>query len=83
MKILPTPPTPWEIHTGSVYLYLVGPGPDDMCRCSRRSINPGTEGERELARRALDLLNERFPEGKIGAEGILAVLVECGWEEEL
>ena len=73
----------WEIHVGSVYLYLVGPGPDAMRRCSRRSVNPGTTAERELAQRALVILNNRHRENKEdGPDEILAALVECGYEEE-
>lgn len=73
----------WEIYTGSVYLYIVGPGPDAMRRCSRRSMNPGTFEEKELAHKALEILNERFRENKdAGPTEILAVLVECGYEED-
>ena len=72
-----------EIHTGSIYLYLVGPGPDSMRRCSRRSMTPGTPEERALAERALAILNERHRENReAGAFEILAALVECGYEEE-
>lgn len=73
----------WEIHVGSVYLYLVGPGPDAMRRCSRRNINPGTPEEWALARKALAILNDRHRENKDAGEAeILAVLLECGYEEE-
>lgn len=89
--IPPKPSTPerlapmlpeWEIHTGCVYLYIIGPGPDAMLRCSVRSMNPGTAEERELASLAILLLNERYRENKdAGPVEILAVLRECGYEE--
>lgn len=73
----------WEIHTGSIYLYLVGPGPDAMRRCSRRSVTPGTPEERALAERALAILNERHRENRdAGVEEITAALVECGYEDD-
>ena len=73
----------WELHVGSVYLYIVGPGPDAMRRCSLRSINPGTPEERNLARRAIAILNERHRENKEAGEAeILTALLECGYEEE-
>ena len=73
----------WEIHVGSVYLYIVGPGPDAMRRCSRRSVNPGTAIEREIAERALVLLNDRHRENNEAGEAeILTALVECGYEED-
>lgn len=73
----------WEIHTGSVYLYLVGPGPKAMRRCSRRSVNPGTEAERELAERARQILNDRHRENREAGEAeIYDALVECGYVED-
>lgn len=90
--IPPKPSTPerlapalpeWELHVGSVYLYIIGPGPTAMRRCSLRNINPGTPAERDLARRAIAILNERFRENKdAGDAEILAALMECGYEEE-
>ena len=90
--IPPKPSTPerlapalpeWEIHVGSVHLFLVGPGPTAMRKCSRRNINPGTPEEWELARRALAILNDRYRENKEAGEAeILAALLECGYEEE-
>ena len=90
--IPPKPSTPerlapalpeWELHVGSVYLYIIGPGPTAMRRCSRRSISPGTATEREIAERALAILNELHRENKdAGADEILAALVKCGYEEE-
>lgn len=77
------PPPEWEIHVGSVFLYLVGPGPTAMRRCSRRNINPGTPAEWELAERALAILKVRhYNDKEAGESEILAVLVECGYQEE-
>lgn len=74
----------WEIHVGSIYLYLVGPGPNAMRRCSKANYQtPGTPEEWEIARRALAILNERHRENnEAGEDEILAVLVECGYQEE-
>lgn len=91
--IPPKPSTPerlapalpeWEIHVGVVHLYLVGPGPTAMRKCSRANYaTPGTPEEWELARRALAILNERHRENKeAGEDEILAALLECGYEEE-
>lgn len=73
----------WEIHVGSIYLYIVGHGPTAMRKCSRRSINPGTPQEWELAQRALGILNECHRENEdAGVFEILAALVQCGYEED-
>lgn len=73
----------WEIYVGSIHLFLVGPGPDAMRKCSRRNVNPGTPEEWALARRALAILNERHRENREAGEAeILAALLECGYEEE-
>ena len=73
----------WEIYTGSVYLYIVGPGQKAMRRCSRRSIDPGTIIEREIAMLAVDILNKRHRESlDAGADEILTALLECGYEED-
>ncbi len=55
-----------------------------MRRCSKANYQtPGTPDEWELARRALAILNERHRESREAGEAeILAVLVECGYEEE-
>ena len=49
---------PWEIHVGSVRLYLVGPGPHAMLRCSEPVYRGkiGTPEEWSIARKALRLL---------------------------
>jgi hypothetical protein len=83
MQSTPPPLPEWEIHVGSVFLYLVGPGPTAMRRCSRRNINPGTPTEWELAGRALEILKVRHYSNKEAGEAeILAALVECGYEED-
>lgn len=61
---------PWEIHVGSVRLYLVGPGPHAMLRCSdpvyRGKI--GTPEEWNIARKALRILNQEHA-GDLAADG--------------
>lgn len=77
------PPPEWEIYVGNVYLYIVGPGPTAMRRCSRRGNTPGTPDEWELAQRALNILKVRhYNDKEAGEAEILAALVECGYEEE-
>lgn len=74
----------WEIHVGNIHLFIVGPGPDAMRKCSRRSVNPGTPTEWEIARKAVSILNLRHRETNDAGEAeILAALIECGYEEEV
>lgn len=81
-RLVPTLPE-WELHVGRRCLFIVGPGPEAMRRCSSYSFNPGTAAEREIAERAVAILNERFREDKdASVHEILTVLVECGYEEE-
>jgi len=49
---------PWEIYVGSVRLYLVGPGPHAMLRCSEPVYRGkiGTPEEWNIARKALRIL---------------------------
>lgn len=72
----------WYLWVGSIYLYIIGPGPTAMRRCSQRNMNPGTPEEIALAERALAILNERHRENSADGEAeILAALQECGYEE--
>ena len=83
IDVPPLPLPKWEIYVGNVFLYIVGPGPTAMRRCSRRNLNPGTPDEWALARRALEILKVRHYNNKEAGEAeILAALVECGYEEE-
>lgn len=52
----------WEIYVGSVRLYLVGPGPHAMLRCSEPVYRGkiGTPEEWNIARKALRILNKEF-----------------------
>ena len=38
MHTAPPPLPEWEIYVGNVFLYIVGPGPTAMRRCSRRNV---------------------------------------------
>lgn len=52
----------WEIHVGSVRLYIVGPGPHAMLRCSEPVYKGkiGTPEEWNIARKALRILNREY-----------------------
>lgn len=52
----------WELHTGYVKLFIVGPGENDWFACSAAHYDGpvGTPREREIARRALAILNQDF-----------------------
>jgi|GEM_PF-3245196 len=51
----------WEIHVGSIRLYIVGPGPHAMHRCSEPVYRGdiGTPEEWRIARRALGILAKK------------------------
>lgn len=55
----PVPEPKWELHHGSVQLFIVGPGEDAWCPCSEANYSGtiGTPEEREIARKALAILN--------------------------
>jgi len=73
----------WELHQGYRYLYIVGPGPDAMRRCSRPSWQPAKPKEVKIAERALAILNEHHREDpSAGNDEILAALIACGYKEE-
>jgi len=63
MEIKLIPPIPkkelWHLHTGTVMLFIVGPGEFAMQKCSEAvySGKIGTQKEREIARIALGILN--------------------------
>lgn len=60
----------WEIHVGSVRLYIVGPGPHAMLRCSEPVYRGkiGTLEEWNIARKALRILNQEHAED-LAADG--------------
>ncbi len=62
--LCPAPPRPptifrWELHVGTVKLYIVGPGEGAMLACSEPYYTGtiGTPEERAIARHALEILN--------------------------
>jgi len=61
---------PWEIHVGSVRLYIVGPGQHAMHRCSEPVYRGkiGTPEEWNIARKALRILNQEHGED-LAADG--------------
>ena len=68
---------PWEIHVGSVRLYLVGPGPNAMHRCSEPVYRGkiGTPEEWVIARKALQILiREHGEDLEADGETIASVL---------
>ncbi len=73
----------WEIHVGYRFLYIVGPGPEAMRRCSRPSWEPGTEDELSIAKMAVAMLNKNHRENPAdGEQAILSALIACGYKEE-
>jgi len=67
----------WEIHVGSVRLYIVGPGPHAMHRCSEPVYQGkiGTPEEWAIARKALRILaNEHMDDMEADATTIQRVL---------
>lgn len=77
----------WELHVGTVQLFIVGPGPDAWLKCSEASYD-GTIGscrERAIARRAVRILNPTRREDKdAGPTEIRAALdaAEADYERE-
>jgi len=53
------PGNAWELHTGHVKLFIVGPGENDWFACSAPHYHGpvGTPREREIANRAVKILN--------------------------
>ena len=66
----------WEIHVGSVRLYLVGPGPHAMLRCSEPVYRGkiGTPEEWSIARKALRILSQEHGED-LAADGATIAIV--------
>lgn len=67
----------WELHVGTVQLFIVGPGPDAWLACSKSyySGQVGTDEERNIARRAVILLNrEQMQTKDAGPAEITAAL---------
>lgn len=66
----PTPKAfdPWHLHTGTVKLYICGPGPgpDSMLACSESyySGQIGSDEERQIAAAAIAILNQERPGDK-------------------
>lgn len=56
----------WELHVGTVQLFIVGPGPAAWLACSESvySGQIGTDEERAIARRAVILLNREHLQDK-------------------
>jgi hypothetical protein len=74
----------WEVYIGCIFVYIVGPGPDAMRRCSERSLTPGTKDELKIARKTVKLLNKTERENiDAGPAEILSALIKCGYKEEL
>lgn len=64
----PTPQAvePWHLHTGTVRLYICGPGTDAWLACSESYYTGriGSDEEREIARAALVFLNREHGQDK-------------------
>ena len=56
----------WHLHTGTVRLYICGPGTDAWLACSESCYSGqiGSEEEREIARRAIALLKREHLQDK-------------------
>lgn len=56
----------WEVHVGTVQLFISGPGQDAWLACSESyySGRIGTDEERDIARRAVILLNDEQIQNK-------------------
>lgn len=56
----------WELHIGTVQLFICGPGPDAWLACSDPCYSGqiGTDHERAVARRALLILNREHLQNK-------------------
>lgn len=56
----------WHLHTGTVKLFISGPGPEAWLACSESyySGQIGSEEEREIAHAALAILNEQHGQDK-------------------
>lgn len=73
----------WEMHVGTVRLFIVGPGPDAWLACSEScySGQVGTDEERNIARRAVILLNrEQLQNKDAGTAEIKAALERASRE---
>lgn len=63
----------WELHVGTVQLFIVGPGPNAWLACSESCYSGqiGTDEERRIARYAVILLNnERLQDKDAGPDEI-------------
>ena len=68
----------WEINVGSVRLYIVGPGPHAMLRCSEPVYRGkiGTLEEWAIARKALRILNQEHAEDLAADGDTIAMVLE-------
>jgi hypothetical protein len=96
MSDTPTPTAPaeyiqehvyhWQLFSGCMRLYIVGPGPDAWFPVSKPDSSkgpPGTLDEQKIAQAAVMILTERYRENKdAGPDEIRQVLEECGWTED-
>jgi hypothetical protein len=67
----------WEVHVGTVQLFISGPGPHAWLACSESCYSGqiGTDEERAIARRAVALLNRHQLQNKdAGPDEIKAAL---------
>ena len=48
----------WHVHDGTGCIYIVGPGPESMMKCSEYSWTNATEEERRIAELAVVRLNK-------------------------
>ena len=67
----------WYLHVGTVNLYIVGPGPSAMLRCSEPYYTGeiGSDEEKAIARIAVDQLNRELEQNiSSGPEIIVAAL---------
>lgn len=74
---------PWHLHIGLVQLFIVGPGPDAWLACSEScySGQVGTDRERAIARRAIQILATRHrDDNTLGPAEIRTVLAEAAHE---
>jgi hypothetical protein len=67
----------WHLHVGHVQLFIVGPGPDAWLACSEPCYSGriGTQQERNIARRAIEILARNHNQNKdAGPDEIRAAL---------
>ena len=73
----------WELYSGTLRLYIVGPGQDAMFPVTAPNYSKdahGTPQEREIARRAVSMLSIKYHDNReAGPKEIREALEACGW----